>query len=260
MGVGSMSQTNFYETDRAVAEYLHFHYGSRESLMPWDLGPAQALDYPTRCVTECLDPSILPGGARALDLGCAVGRSSFELARHCQEVVGIDFSHRFIQAAQTLAEGGTLTYSYLEEGTARSEAVARVPEGVDASRVTFQQGDATALPADLGTFDVLLMANLIDRLPDPMACLRQLPGLVRPGGQVILTSPYTWLEEYTPRSAWLGGESSEVGGTLAALRAALEPDFELAETKQLPFLIREHRRKYQWSVAEGSLWRRLKES
>jgi 2-polyprenyl-3-methyl-5-hydroxy-6-metoxy-1,4-benzoquinol methylase len=35
---------------------------------------------------------------RALDIGCAVGRSSFELARNFKEVVGIDFSHRFVLA------------------------------------------------------------------------------------------------------------------------------------------------------------------
>ena len=30
----------------------------------------------------------------------------------------------------------------------------------------------------------------------------------------------------------------------------------LRQTLDLPFLIREHRRKYQWSVAEASLWQR----
>ncbi|HKI69833.1 MAG TPA: methyltransferase domain-containing protein, partial [Verrucomicrobiae bacterium] len=87
--------TNFYETDRAVSEYLLFHYGTPEDILPYNFGPIAALNYPVRCVTECLDVKRLPAQARALDLGCAVGRSSFELARHCAEVIGIDFSHRF---------------------------------------------------------------------------------------------------------------------------------------------------------------------
>lgn len=29
--------------------------------------------------------------------------------------------------------------------------------------------------------------------------------LVRPGGVFVLVSPYSWLEEYTPREEWLGG-------------------------------------------------------
>ena len=72
---------NFYETDRAVSEYLLFHYGRSEEVLPYDFGPVSALHYPVRCVSECLDAASLPASARALDLGCAVGRASFELAR-----------------------------------------------------------------------------------------------------------------------------------------------------------------------------------
>ena len=78
---------NFYETDRAVAEYLLFHYGSPEQVLPFDFGPVSALNFPTRCVTDCLDRVRLPSSPRALDLGCAVGRASFELARFCSQVI-----------------------------------------------------------------------------------------------------------------------------------------------------------------------------
>lgn len=94
----------------------------------------------------------------------------------------------------------------------------------------------------------------MDRLPSPERFLAALPGLVRPGGQLILTSPYTWLPEYTAREKWLGGRDGRK--TLDGLRTALEPAFSLRETKDLPFLIREHARKYQWSVAQASIWRR----
>jgi hypothetical protein len=38
------------------------------------------------------------------------------------------------------------------------------------------------------------------------------------------------------------------------LRGCLEADFELADSMDLPFLIREHARKFQWSVAQGTRW------
>src|SRR5882757_2976255 len=97
---------NIYETDRLLAEYLLFHYGEDAEVLPWPEGPREGLRYPVRCVDECFDLSRLPEGARALDLGCAVGRSTFELARHCAEVIGIDFSQRFITAAQDLRDNG----------------------------------------------------------------------------------------------------------------------------------------------------------
>lgn len=98
---------NPYETDKLVSEYLLFHYGEPREVLPWDFGPASALNYAVRCVSECVEVASLPQNARALDLGCAVGRSTFELARHCTEVIGIDYSHRFIDVAAALAGHGT---------------------------------------------------------------------------------------------------------------------------------------------------------
>ena len=95
-----MNAPEFYETERALSEYLLFHYGSPNEVLPWSFGPASALNYPARCVSECLSTARLSSSARALDLGCAVGRSTFELARHCAEVIGIDYSHTFIEAAE----------------------------------------------------------------------------------------------------------------------------------------------------------------
>jgi len=42
--------------------------------------------------------------------------------------------------------------------------------------------------------------------------------------------------------------------TLDGLRAALDPHFELISARDLPFLIREHARKYQWSIAQATVW------
>ena len=111
---------------------------------------------------------------------------------------------------------------------------------------------------DLGAFDAVLLANLIDRLRDPQRCLARLPSLVKPGGQLVIASPYTWLEEFTPRENWIGGAEREGRpvGTREALQSLLAPDFDLVAVKDLPFLIREHRRKFQWSVAEATIWRR----
>ena len=249
---------NIYETDKLLAEYLLFHYGAPEEVLPYAFGPREALGYPQRCVTECLDVGSLPDRARALDLGCAVGRSTFELARFCGEVVGIDYSARFIEAARALQADGALPYRRVDEGGLGAECRAVPPAEIDRTRVRFETGDAMNLRADLGRFDVVLMANLIDRLRNPRLCLARLPGLVKTGGQLILTSPYTWLEEFTPRSQWLGGfeRDGKAVATLDGLRAALEPHFDFVTARDLPFLIREHARKYQWSVAQATLWRR----
>jgi putative 4-mercaptohistidine N1-methyltranferase len=249
---------NPYETDKLLGEYLLFHYGTPEEVLPWKFGPSFALDYPVRCVSECVDTTSLPSQACALDVGCAVGRSTFELARHCTEVIGIDYSRRFIEVAAALASEGAFPYERTDEGALITHLLASVPADIARRRASFEHGDAQALRASLGSFDVVLAANLIDRLVEPARFLARLPELVKPGGQLVLTSPYTWLGEFTPKENWIGGfvADGSCRTTLEGLSALLSAHFDLIRTRDLPFLIREHARKYQWSVAQASIWRR----
>ncbi len=249
---------NPYETDKLVGEYLLFHYGTPSEVLPWESGPSSALEYPARCVSECVDAASLPAQARALDVGCAVGRATFELALHCTEAIGIDYSRRFAEVAAALADDGAFPYERIDEGALTTRLVAEVPAGIARERAHFEHGDAQDLRPDLGSFDVVLAANLIDRLAEPARFLARCPDLVKGGGQLVITSPYTWLTEFTAPERWVGGFAAdgEPRTTLQGLTAALSEHFALVRTKELPFLIREHARKYQWSVAQASIWRR----
>ena len=185
-----------------------------------------------------------------MDLGCAVGRSSFELAKKVPEVVGIDFSKSFITAAKKLAVTGTRSFPLKEEGSGTRPARALAPSRKIRDRVTFWVGDALRL-TQLGAFDLVLAANLLDRVKDPTKLLREvLPGLVRPAGILLLTSPYTWSEEFTPSARWLKD-------SFPTVRKLLSPHFRLLRRQNLPFLLREHRRKFQLSFADATFWLRL---
>ena len=125
-----MSQ--IYETDKLVEEYLLFHYASDEEVLPWAGGPKEALNFPVRTVKH------FSGGrvARALDIGCAVGRSSLELSREADEVVGIDFSQAFVDVAEKVRCGDDIRYSRLEEASVKSEMQVSLPEGIKADAVS----------------------------------------------------------------------------------------------------------------------------
>lgn len=245
---------NPYESDRFLNEYLLFHYGTAEEILGDVPAPREALDFAVRSVTSLIDPpeTRLP---LALDIGCAVGRSTFELTLFADTVTGIDYSHRFIEAAQHLQAHGSMEAEKIVEGDVTTLFTACFPAGVIRSRARFAQGDAMALPAELGPADIVLAANLICRLPDPAIFLARLPSLVKPGGQLLLTTPFTWLDTYTPRDKWLGGRPGGSSG-FEALKTKLEEHFELEHTVDLPFLIREHSRKFQYGIALGSRWRR----
>lgn len=241
--------TPLYETPRLLSEYLLFHYGTEEEIIAYPSLPTEALNFAVRTVTELL-PASLSKQDRALDVGCAVGRSSFELSKHFDEVIGIDYSHRFVDAAERLRNGDSLKFQRRDEGESFTELTAIAPVA-NPGRISFQQGDAMHLAESLGSFDLVHAANLICRLTEPTLFLKRLQALVNVEGFLILTTPCTWLEEFTPAASW------PKGPTIEWLKENLAPHFVLEETKDLPFLIREHARKYQHTIAQGSRWRRV---
>jgi 5-histidylcysteine sulfoxide synthase/putative 4-mercaptohistidine N1-methyltranferase len=241
-----------YETEAMLGAYLLTHFGAEAEIFEDSPLPAAVVQAAVHLPVACAEITIKHAThfERALDLGCAVGRSTFELARRFSSVTGIDFSHEFVAAAQALKTSGELEYWRKDGGSTRSRLTARPDPGIDRARVKFEQGDACALPHRLGDFDAVLMANLICRLPDPGACLRRMQGpdgLVRPGGVLVITTPFSWLEDYTPKARWIDGIEG-VGGILS--------EFDLLETGELPFMIRDHRRRFEFIITQLSVWRR----
>lgn len=246
---------NVYEKDDMVAQYIEFHYGETYFGVP---------NFPVACITA-IEGHLKQGGLdRALDLGCATGRSSFELARHFSHVDALDFSARLIQAPSALQSSGIQRYAIQDEGDIVSfKEISMQDLGYEdvANRVSFMQGDACNLPDKFTDYDLVFAGNLIDRLYDPMLFLNAIKNRIRPGGLLVITSPYTWLEEFTEKDKWLGGFKAGTGEnytTLEGLRDALAPEFVAEGSPQdVPFVIRETRRKFQHSLAELSVWRKL---
>lgn len=237
---------NPYESEKLLSEYLLFHYGTDEEILPPSApaGMREALGFPVRTCSR-----FRGNGGRALDLGCAVGRSSYEMSRRFDRVLGIDFSHAFIDAAKAL-QNGPAPYRRIDEGSMSTELVARLPEGVNPDRVDFEQGDAMNLRDDLGSFDRVHAANLLCRLPDPEKLLRRFPDLVSAGGELVIATPCTWLGEFTPMEKWPDGP------TLDWLQEELSDHFEFIDATEEPFLIRETARKFQWTSSQVTLWQR----
>ncbi|GAA3527192.1 5-histidylcysteine sulfoxide synthase [Zobellella aerophila] len=242
---------NSYETDELVAQYLEFHYGAQY------FGVA---NYPVACVDTLL--ALIPdlNKARALDLGCSVGRASLELARTFAQVDGIDFSARFIQHGFQLKETGQTRYAIPAEGElVEFREASLVDLGYDGleHRVNFVQGDACNLKPCFTGYDLIFCGNLIDRLYDPALFLGQVHERLNEGGYLVLTSPYTWLTQYTPKEKWLGGIkiNGENFTTLDGLKCILDCRFELVDVLDLPLVIRETRRKFQHTIAEMTVWK-----
>lgn len=244
---------NPYETDELLNQYLAFHYGSAYFGVP---------NYPEHCAQLCIEFMGKRPRRKALDLGCAVGRSSFDLAKGFDTVVGIDLSSRFVDAANRLKGGETLPYFLHDEGELGRtvEVSLNTPEFENLkSRVQFEVGDACQLGSEHTQYDLIFAGNLIDRVNNPSAFLNDLAHRVVPGGLLVISSPYTLLTEYTPRQNWIGGlaVNGEPRTVLQGMQTVLDPHFELlTDPLDVPFVIRETSRKFQHSIAQMSVWER----
>jgi len=238
---------NIYETEDSVAQYLHFHYGGGVGDKAAAFLPDQrGFDFAAQTVVRLLDIDEA-ADKTALDLGCAVGRSAFELSKHVRAVEASDLSSAFIDAASQVATGQTVSYRLAHDGGTVTDHAVTLPEGARPDRVNFAVGDALSA---IGQYDIVHASNLLCRLPEPARFLQQAAALVRPGGQFALATPSSWLESYTARDQW-----PEVP-ILDFLREHLEPAFDLVREEDIPFVIREHDRKFQLGISLGSCWRR----
>ncbi len=108
-------------------------------------------------------PTLQPGQT-LLDVGCGPGTLTADLARRVApgRVVGVDRSERVLEMAREEAATG----------------------GVD--NVSFEEGDVMSLPFEDGSFDVVHAHQLLQHLQDPVAALREMRRVTRPGGTVAV--------------------------------------------------------------------------
>jgi demethylmenaquinone methyltransferase/2-methoxy-6-polyprenyl-1,4-benzoquinol methylase len=135
---------------------------------------------------------------RVLDVATGTAAVAIELARRVpsRSVVGID------QSAEMLASG--------------RERVARA--GLD-SRIELREGRAEELPFADGEFDALTFTYLLRYVDDPLATLRGLVRVVRPGGTIAM------LEFGLPRGAWRPLWELYVGAVLPTAGLAFGPSW-----------------------------------
>lgn len=112
-------------------------------------------------------------GDRVLDCACGTGDLTMAFARsEAGEVIGSDFTQEMLDIA----------------GTKRPQL------GDAAGKVRYEQADATRLPYDTESFDVVSIAFGIRNVDDPARALAEFHRVLRPGGRLVI------LEFDTPRN------------------------------------------------------------
>ena len=289
-----------YESDALISRYLSLHYGPQDqvySLLGQINGgsiSSSLLDTPVKRAVDQLTAWMRKGSAaasallpdasgrklRALDLGCAVGRGTFELAlAPCtlpgspsplfSEVVGVDLSARFIEVAVRMKERHQMDYDLKVEGEILERAKAALPTHPPGSsweeaceRCRFIRGDACSLSSlKLDGFDAVLASDLLDSVPEPLTLLREIHGAMTEGGVLLLSSPFAWSDKFTSRDNWIGGtrRDGEPERSVTALqRVTEEIGFEvIAEEQAVPTLIPMDGRSFELKVLYSIVLRKV---
>ncbi|SCY72167.1 metalloregulator ArsR/SmtB family transcription factor [Desulfoluna spongiiphila] len=140
-----------------LADVLESREGDTPGLHERLLAPGESWHAWSRMIM-----TLLPSMKRAVDLGCGGGILTAELARACDEVVGVDISGPALSAARAHAERVGLT------------------------NVRFVEGDMTTLDMPDSCCDVAVLSQTLHHLPDPMVGLRVAARLLKAGGRLIL--------------------------------------------------------------------------
>ncbi|MFT7003742.1 MAG: 5-histidylcysteine sulfoxide synthase/putative 4-mercaptohistidine N1-methyltransferase [Sulfurimonas sp.] len=247
----SEKEEDIYESDELVSQYCEFQYGDTHFGVE---------NFAIECAK--IASKFAVNKTKALDLGCATGRATYELAKDFDEVEGIDFSVRFVQVRAKLKETGFVAFSSREEGTISINKKVSIEElGYEnlKDKVSFWQGDACNLKPNFNSYDLIIATNLIDRLYNPRLFLDTVDERLNEDGVLILTSPYTWQESSTKKELWLGGFLDSNGAeikTIDTLKNILNEKFELLHIQNLDFVIKETARKYQHTISQVSVWKK----
>ncbi|MFB6129465.1 MAG: methyltransferase domain-containing protein [Salinigranum sp.] len=112
---------------------------------------------------EALSMIDIEGSDRVLDVGCGTGFGTEGLLQHTDDVHALDQSIH--QMEKAFAKFGRT------------------------DRVRFYRGDAERLPFRYDAFDVVWSSGSIEYWPNPVATLRELGRVARPGASVLVVGP-----------------------------------------------------------------------
>lgn len=237
----SPSRYNKYEHPKVISSYLWSHYGDWLNDEEWI--PA----YPKWA--SLVNPVI----GISLDIGSAVGRTVFELAKKSKFSIGIDLSLSFVKTARELMKYRELNFDLIEEGYITKPAKIKLPDDYRIENIDFIIADALALPFKKEVFRCVLSLNVIDKVPLPFKHIEEINRVSSfKNAQFLISDPFSWNEEVAKVEDWLGGKKEgEYSGygienIIEILKNQIYPSWNINHRGEIFWKIRNHRNHFEF--------------
>jgi ubiquinone/menaquinone biosynthesis C-methylase UbiE len=187
-----------------ISTYGFAHYGDFDQEGASNLSSAGAITSLFEKSMAHLQPKIT---GSFLDVGCSVGRTTFELAGQSDGLVlGVDLNFAMLKMARSVMNEGKATYFLRREGLVYERRSFPVSfEG--GKRADFWLCDASALPFRSECFSGAASFNVLDCLWSPYDHLREMIRILQTGAKAAVSTPFDWSANVTPVEGWLGGHS-----------------------------------------------------
>jgi SAM-dependent methyltransferase len=148
----------------------------------------------------------------ALDIGCSVGRLSFELSKTHSFVIGIDTSVSFIKKARELMTGQHLEFDLIIEGYIAEKHRCDFDPAFNYEQVDFIVADALALPFRGQAFSTVTSINLLEKVSSPIQHLMDINRVLgQKNGMFVFSDPFSWDESVSDPATWLSGGTNGNG-------------------------------------------------
>jgi 5-histidylcysteine sulfoxide synthase/putative 4-mercaptohistidine N1-methyltranferase len=243
---------NRYETDIEICQQLDSHYGDTQ---------LNINNYPQQ-ISQSIVEKVFQYGAsphKLLNLGCSVGRTAFELAKHFQHIDAVDFSARYIQYGVQLQQQKTVRYTSVISGDIQNfHEVSLEQLSLDkvGENILFSQGDGGNLKPIFSGYDAVLIEHALEKSYQPKQALATISKRINSKGLLFVLSDHQYSTTNTEKENWLGGikVNGENLNGFDGLSLQLADEFDFLDEYSLTRVIKINQCTYTVTTTQMTVW------
>ncbi|MFX0198776.1 MAG: methyltransferase domain-containing protein [Candidatus Hodarchaeota archaeon] len=194
-----------YSERSLLSTYMELHYGSYDRIP--DI--LKSFADPEHFWNMAINMARLASKTKyelSIDLGCSVGRYTYELAGFSNLAVGIDLNFNEVLMAAEFQRTQKMSYDRKKYGKYFEKV--QIPY-IPMQNVLFLVSDTLDPPFGAESFDLVSGLNVVDNVKLPLVLIGQMDAMLRQGGSLILGSPYEWRTDICEPEEWLESENMD---------------------------------------------------